>query len=53
MINNAVCRLNNFYEWKLLDPGDSSFEEPSEVWGGPVWAVDCDILKEGWQQWGR
>lgn len=32
MINNSVCQLSKFYEWMQLDLGDSSFEEPSEVW---------------------
>ena len=41
MINNTVRRQRKFYEWMQLNLGDNSFEELSEVCGGPIWAVDC------------
>ena len=39
MIDTVECPLCKFYEWKLLNLGDSSLEELSEVRRSPVRAV--------------
>ena len=36
MVDTVECLLCKFYEWKLLDLDDSSFEELSEVRRSPV-----------------
>jgi len=45
MINNVVRQQHKFSAWMQLSLGDNSFEELSEVWGGPIWAVYCYYLK--------
>ena len=46
IINNVVHQQRKFSVGMQLSLGDNRFEELSEVWRGPIWAVYCYVLSE-------